>query len=144
MWVTADRSTTELRWIGFVNGRELWATSRAEQTAFSTTIITGYSQPEPGMAKREFIGCGERFEPAVPQSRDYEPSWGAKPVERKNPRPPFCRFNKFSSFRASPNDNFLLFHTHAQGPRPLVQCDPPSLCCPLRRRTSSLTPNVEF
>ncbi len=56
----------------------------------------------PACGTRKLV-AGAGFEPAVPRLRDYELS-RLRPVIREKPLPPFCRFKRFSSVRASLKD----------------------------------------
>jgi hypothetical protein len=50
---------SDLSITGLTTGRKRkYEYELSRSNGVSTTIITGYSQPELGMAKREFIGCG--------------------------------------------------------------------------------------
>ena len=72
--LTADRSTTELRWI---------ALGDAEHTVASPFVqgkrCFGTKEKLLAQHSSKKLVAGARFEPAIPQTRDYEPSRG-RPV----------------------------------------------------------------
>jgi hypothetical protein len=121
--LTADRSTTELRWIALGDAEHTVASPFVQgKRCFGTKekLLTQHS------SKKLVAGAG--FEPAIPQARDYEPDRG-NPIIRKNPSPRFCRLSNSSSFRASERFMSALCQISVQGPLPRVHFDTPTLCC---------------
>src|SRR5438874_1803599 len=89
--LTADRSTTELRWIALGDAEHTVASPFVQgKRCFGTKekLLTQHS------SKKLVAGAG--FEPAVPQARDYEPGRG-RPIVLQNPSPPFEQEFKFPS-----------------------------------------------
>ena len=68
--LTADRSTTELRWIALGDAEHTLASPFAQGKRCVGTkekLLTQHS------SKNKLV-AGAGFEPAIPQARDYEPS----------------------------------------------------------------------
>ena len=120
--LTADRSTTELRWIALGDAEHTVASPFVQgKRCFGTKekLLAQHS------SKKLVAAAG--FEPAVPQARDYEPGRG-RPIILQNPSPPFCLLSKSSSFRASEKTISSPCHINVQGPLPRVHLDSPALC----------------
>src|SRR5437763_3678679 len=119
MRLTADRSTTELRWIALGDAEHTVASPFVQgKRCFGTKekLLTQHS------SKKLVAGAG--FEPAVPQARDYQPGRG-RPIVLQNPSPPFEQEFKFPSI----GENHLFpCHINVQGPLPRVHLDSPALC----------------
>jgi len=86
------------------------------------------------------VVAGAGFEPAIPRPRDYEPESAQKVSSDSKPSPPFWRFSKFSSLRASLKQSGRLCQISSQGLRDLVHWLLPALWSLSLRRTSSEIP----
>src|SRR5947208_14804220 len=108
--LTADRSTTELRWITFLAERRAYSLPRESRAASRFQIC-----------KIDLV-AGAGFEPAVRQLPDYELS-RCKPVIVKKHFPRPCPFGRFSNFLASVSDISSVCQAIAHRPRPCGERD---------------------
>src|SRR5438552_17945917 len=113
--LTADRSTTELRWITFLAERRAYSLPRESRAASRFQIC------------KINLVAGAGFEPAVRQLPDYELT-RCIPLIGKKPFPRARALIRFPILLTSVSDNSSLFQVISNGLRPCVQPDKTVLC----------------